>query len=76
MNEVGEPLAELRVADSRFLGFCIRCDYSEEAQAVLHWQKSLKARFPGAAHVPVVWILPKAKNDNEKENGIKQRINS
>jgi hypothetical protein len=59
-----EPLAEICVADSRFLGFCFQVASKEEA--VQH-QLDLKREHPDAAHVAVVWRLP--NNDNISKNG-------
>lgn len=54
---MGKMLAEMEVADSRFLGFCLGNVSSEED--ILEFQQSLKTRYPDAAHIPVVWILDK-----------------
>lgn len=49
-----EPLAELQIADSRFLGFGFPITTEQEA---LEWQSQLQAQYPDAAHVPMVWKL-------------------
>jgi hypothetical protein len=49
-----DGLAVLEVADSRFLGFCA-CLSSPESGTKL--QQSLRAQFPEAAHIPLVWVL-------------------
>ena len=53
------PLAELQVADSRFLGFCFRVTSPADAKSR---QSAVKAHYPDAAHVPVVYKL--ARNTN------------
>lgn len=52
-----EPLAELAVADSRFLGFCFDIQKETDASS---WKTKLQSQYPGAAHIAVVWKLPLA----------------
>ncbi len=60
-----EPLAELQVADSHFLGFCFHINNQAEA---LDWQSQLKSQHPNAAHVPILWKLEKSHGfDEDKE---------
>lgn len=47
-----EPLAELLVADSRFLGFCFQVHTKEE---IVQYQSHLKEKYHDAAHVPVIF---------------------
>mmetsp|Transcript_13549 Transcript_13549/g.32711 ORF Transcript_13549/g.32711 Transcript_13549/m.32711 type:complete len:439 (+) Transcript_13549:161-1477(+) len=47
-----DPLGEIAVADSRFLGFCCHCSTVAE---VRDYQQKLKKEYPGAAHIPVVY---------------------
>ena len=47
-------LAEIQVADSRFLGFCSVISNVTEAEA---FQTKLKELHPDAAHVALAWIL-------------------
>jgi hypothetical protein len=62
-----EPLAELQIADSRFLGFAFNITRKDDA---LKWQSQLRARYSDAAHVPVIWKLAAdAKNDGCDEDG-------
>jgi putative IMPACT (imprinted ancient) family translation regulator len=67
-----EALAEMEVADSRFLGFCLGDVSSKEA--ILEFQQSLKTRYPDAAHIPVAWILDKDveswNEDGEPPNSV------
>ena len=57
------PLAELRIADSHFLGFCfpvdvtgaVGCDYG-----ACEIQKNLKSNHSSAAHVPIAWATTTA----------------
>ena len=49
-----EPLAELQIADSRFLGFAF---YIKTAQEALERQSQLKAQYADAAHVPVTFVI-------------------
>ena len=55
MEQQQQPLGELVIADSRFLGFCYHPVRSQnEAEK---WQAQLKRQHPSAAHVPLVWRL-------------------
>lgn len=71
-----KALAEMEVADSRFLGFCLGDVSSKEA--ILEFQQSLKTRYPDAAHIPVVWILGKDEEswdeDGEPPNSVGPEI--
>jgi hypothetical protein len=49
-----DGLAVLEVADSRFLGFCTCLSEKESGKNL---QLSLRAQFPEAAHIPLVFIL-------------------
>ena len=49
-----EPIAELEIADSHFLGFCCSIQTVDQASS---FQLSLKAKYPDAAHVPIIWRL-------------------
>ena len=59
-----EPIAELLIADSRFLGFCFQVASKKEA---LQHQSELKAKYPDAAHVPV--IFPDGFEDDGEPTG-------
>ena len=59
-----EPIAELLIADSRFLGFCFQVASKKEA---LQHQAVLKAKYPDAAHVPV--IFPDGFEDDGEPTG-------
>lgn len=65
-TESPSALAELEVADSHFLGFCFD-DIVSRSQAV-EKQTALKAQFPTAAHVPVVWRLPDGTTTGYEED--------
>lgn len=58
-----EPLCEIQVADSRFLGFCFDKTTVKSQQDIEKLKQSLKTQYPDAAHIPLVWRL----NGNEKE---------
>ncbi|CAJ1949496.1 unnamed protein product [Cylindrotheca closterium] len=47
-----DPLGEIAVADSQFLGFCCHCATVAE---VREYQQRLKKEYPNAAHIPVVY---------------------
>jgi len=49
-----EPLAELEVGDSKFLGFCFAIQNLKEAS---EHRAKLQSQYPKAAHVPVIWRL-------------------
>jgi hypothetical protein len=49
-----EPIGEIAVADSRFLGFCFH--FSTIAE-IGKCQQTLKQQYPEAAHVPIVYKL-------------------
>ena len=52
MSEKYTPIAELTIADSRFLGFCFR---PTEKKDLDEWKRSLHEQYPSAAHIPIVW---------------------
>ena len=56
MRSGASAFAELELADSHFFGYCFG-EVTTPADE-LRYQKDWKARFPDAAHVPVVWRLP------------------
>jgi putative IMPACT (imprinted ancient) family translation regulator len=58
-----EPIAELSVADSRFLGFCFNFSTIEEVEQC---QRTLKEQYPTAAHIPIVYKFS-SNNHNNKE---------
>jgi hypothetical protein len=62
-----EPLGELLVADSRFLGFCRRVTMDEwnDDTTIPNLQQSLKGLFPTAAHIPMVWFAGGGDHDKE-----------
>eukprot|EP00980_Cylindrotheca_fusiformis_P004125 scaffold894_cov153-Cylindrotheca_fusiformis.AAC.21 len=66
-----EPLGEIAVADSRFLGFCFRCRTTTEVEEC---EQKLKQQYPDAAHVPIVYKLPNGADgwneDGEPPNSV------
>lgn len=48
-------LGEIRVADSRFLGFCYPIQNSNDADEL---QTSFQKEYADASHIPVAWWLP------------------
>jgi putative IMPACT (imprinted ancient) family translation regulator len=48
------PLEEIKIADSRFLGFCFSVESTEE---VHEYRNKLKYSHPDAAHIPVIWFF-------------------
>jgi hypothetical protein len=59
-----EPLCEIQVADSRFLGFCFDKNIKSQ-EDIEKLQQSLKIQYPDAAHIPLVWRL----DDNDDSKG-------
>ena len=60
-------LDEIKIADSRFLGFCFSVESIKE---VNEYRKRLKQSHPDAAHLPLVWFLgDKSSNINWEEDG-------
>jgi len=53
------PLEEIRIADSRFLGFCFPVESTEE---VHEYRNKLKFSHPNAAHIPVIWFFGEEYN--------------
>lgn len=49
-----EPIGQIAVADSRFLGFCFHLATIAEVEQC---QQRLKQQYPEAAHVPIVYKL-------------------
>lgn len=49
-----KPLEEIKIADSRFLGFFFSVESIEE---VHECRNKLKDSHPDAAHIPVIWFL-------------------
>mmetsp|Transcript_17222 Transcript_17222/g.37675 ORF Transcript_17222/g.37675 Transcript_17222/m.37675 type:complete len:479 (+) Transcript_17222:104-1540(+) len=58
------PLGEIKIADSRFLGFCFDVESAEE---VLEYQNHLKLSHSDAAHIPVVWLSGRNFNDGNND---------
>ena len=48
-----EPLGEIAVADSQFLGFCFGNVNSQ--QDISKLRQALKIQYPDAAHIPLIW---------------------
>ena len=50
------PLAELQIADSRFLGFCsTSLDIANHPNDIVGFQHALRMKYPTAAHIPIAW---------------------
>jgi putative IMPACT (imprinted ancient) family translation regulator len=66
MTRSMEPIGELSVADSRFLGFCFNFSTIEEVEQC---QRTLKEKYPTAAHIPIVYKFSKNKEgwDEDQE---------
>jgi len=66
------PLGEIKIADSRFLGFCFKI---EKGRDVHDYQQRLKALHPLAAHVPtVVWCSKKTRSDWDEDGEPKNSV--
>lgn len=50
-------LAELVVADSQFLGFCLELPPTNTEASARAFQSTLQTLHPDAAHVPVIWQI-------------------
>ena len=48
------PLEEIKIADSRFLGFCFPVESTEEVQT---YRNELKISHSNAAHIPAIWMF-------------------
>jgi putative IMPACT (imprinted ancient) family translation regulator len=61
-----EPIGELSVADSRFLGFCFNFSTIDEVE---HCQRTLKQQYPTASHIPIIYKFSSNSNggNNNKE---------
>eukprot|EP00934_Nitzschia_sp_Nitz4_P002767 Nitzschia sp. Nitz4//scaffold222_size33694//21929//23230//NITZ4_007864-RA/size33694-processed-gene-0.10-mRNA-1//1//CDS//3329542597//2757//frame0 len=60
-----EPLEEIKVGDSQFLGFCTKIQKESDA---MQFRSTLQGQFPDAAHIPVVWKLANNQGyDEDKE---------
>lgn len=60
---IPRPLGEIKIADSRFLGFCFNIETEEEVQ---EHQQRLKAFHHSASHFPFVFYERVNDNENNK----------
>jgi len=60
---IPRPLGEIKIADSRFLGFCFNIETEEEVQ---EHQQRLKAFHHSASHFPFVFYERVNNNENNK----------
>lgn len=68
------PLAELRIADSHFLGFCTTVQNKEEART---FQATLKNLHSDAAHVPMMMmIIATSTSDDDDDTTATTNINN
>ncbi|KAG7341412.1 2-oxyglutarate/Fe(II) oxygenase [Nitzschia inconspicua] len=61
------PLAELKIADSHFLGFCAQVTDLQEAQDL---QARIKGSYSNAAHVPLITTFGDWDEDGEPPSSI------
>jgi putative IMPACT (imprinted ancient) family translation regulator len=57
-----QPLGELKIADSHFLGFCFPLTSTKKTPAGI--QNEFKGLYPNAAHIPVAWYSSSNNNNN------------
>ena len=60
---VPQPLGEIKIADSHFLGFCLPLTSTKTPVDV---QNEFKALYPNAAHIPIAWYSN--SNNNNKSS--------
>jgi putative IMPACT (imprinted ancient) family translation regulator len=65
-SSLSNALGEIRVADSRFLGFCVPIQCSNDVNEL---QRSFQKEYPDASHIPVAWWIPPQQVDSAGGGG-------